>query len=140
MRHIRWCITISMLRIKIIYHQGKKNSLADGLSRIKSNNQNINENKSTIEISNKKEVSSQEGKNKDLGNKDNEKPENKDIKKSENLYKNDNLKISNIKISKINLDKKIKNFKIISNLKISKEKERKVYRRSKNHYILNLKI
>jgi len=59
----------------------KKNSHADALSRIKSNNQNINENKNTIEISNKREVSSQEGKNKDLENKDNEKPENKDIKK-----------------------------------------------------------
>ena len=52
MRHIRWCITISMIRIKIIYHQCKKNSLVDALSRIKSNNRNIN-NKSKIEISKK---------------------------------------------------------------------------------------
>eukprot|EP00833_Pecoramyces_ruminatium_P017519 jgi/Orpsp1_1/1191551/evm.model.d7180000086902.1 len=47
MRHIRWCLTISMLRIKIIYEEGKKNSLADALSRIKPmdnsliNNKNI---------------------------------------------------------------------------------------------------
>jgi len=124
MRHIRWCITISMLRIKIIYHQGKKNSLADALSRIKSNNQNINDDQRTIELSNKREVTSQEGKNMDLENKDTEKPENEDTKKSENFNKNENLKISNIKFSKINLDKKIKNFKIISNLKISREKAR----------------
>jgi len=44
--------------------------------------------------------------------------------KSENFNKNENLKISNVKYSKINLDKKIKNFKIISNLKISREKSR----------------
>ena len=33
-RHIRWCITISMLRIKILYEPGKGNALVDALSRL----------------------------------------------------------------------------------------------------------
>jgi len=33
-RHIRWCITISMLRIKILYEPGKRNVMADALSRL----------------------------------------------------------------------------------------------------------
>ena len=68
------------------------------------------------EISKNKEVSSQEGKNKDLRK--------KDIKKSKNFNKSEKLKISNAKIPKINLDNKIENFKIISNLKILREKAR----------------
>jgi len=32
MRHIQWCITISMLKIKILYKPGKRNYLANTLS------------------------------------------------------------------------------------------------------------
>ena len=42
LRHIRWCITISMLRIKILYEQEKRNYLADALSRIKIKDDNFN--------------------------------------------------------------------------------------------------
>jgi len=49
-RHIRWCITISMLRIKILYEPGKRNYLADALSRIK-----INDNKMDIKNNPNKE-------------------------------------------------------------------------------------
>ena len=35
--HIRWCMTISMLWIKILYKPGKRNYLADALSIIKIN-------------------------------------------------------------------------------------------------------
>jgi len=53
MRHMRWCITISMLRIKIMYEPGKRNYLADALSRIKiSDKNNIIGIKENIENSN----------------------------------------------------------------------------------------
>jgi len=90
----------------------EKNSC--GINFIRPNKNN--EENSIKEISKKKEVSSQEGKNKDLRK--------KDIMKSKNFNKSEKLKISNAKIPKINLDNKIKNFKIISNLKISREKAR----------------
>jgi len=54
-KHIRWCINISILKIKIIYHQSKKKKFSDILSIIKSNNQHDIENKSNIEISKNKE-------------------------------------------------------------------------------------
>ena len=47
-RHIRRCITISTLRIKILYEPGKRNYIADSLFRIK-----INENKQDIKNNNK---------------------------------------------------------------------------------------
>ena len=50
MRHIRWCITISMLRIKILYEPGKRNNLADALSRIKISETNkVDKNNSQIQ-------------------------------------------------------------------------------------------
>ncbi|OUM57202.1 hypothetical protein PIROE2DRAFT_65137 [Piromyces sp. E2] len=59
MRHIRWCILISMLRIKIQYEPGKKNSLADALSRIQKLSEpeetTINENKNKSETNKNKE-------------------------------------------------------------------------------------
>ncbi|KAG4085522.1 hypothetical protein H8356DRAFT_1363896 [Neocallimastix lanati (nom. inval.)] len=87
------------------------------------------ENNSIKEIYKNKEVPSQEGKNKDIRK--------KDIKKSENFNKSEKLKISNTKIPKINIDNKIENFKIISNLKILREKARyiedpKIMENSKN--------
>jgi len=42
MRHIRWCIKISMLRIKFVYEPGKRNCLADALSRIRNRDRELN--------------------------------------------------------------------------------------------------
>ena len=33
-RHARWCINLSMLKVVVKYEPGKKNALADSLSRI----------------------------------------------------------------------------------------------------------
>jgi len=66
-RHIRWCITISMLRIKILYEPGKRNALADALSRL-----NLQENKilkiedKTNPMENKMDAMDSDKKNKNL--------------------------------------------------------------------------
>ena len=103
----------------------EKNSC--GINFIRPNKNN--EENSIKEISKKKEVASQEGKNKDLRK--------KDIMKSKNFNKSEKLKISNAKIPKVNLDNKIENFKISSKLKILREKARyienpKIMENSKN--------
>jgi len=129
LRHIRWCILISMLKIKILYEPGKKNSLADALSRIKRLNEDIN--KTAHKIINTEPGQMEENKNKNI---EQNLKDNIDIKsKIEEINELDeskkmdcdSRKDKNIAIKEKNFSiKKIKNFsdKISKISKISKNK------------------
>ena len=140
LRHIRWCILISMLKIKILYEPGKKNSLADALSRIKRLNEDIN--KTAHKIINTEPGQMEENKNKNI---EQNLKDNIDIKsKIEEINELDeskkmdcdSRKDKNIAIKEKNFSiKKIKNFsdKISKISKISKNKNmRENYRYIEN--------
>ena len=139
MRHIRWCILISMLRIKIIYEPGKKNSLADALSRIKNSdegkdilvNKNDNNNPGQLPKNEK------ENKGKLKGNTINKETLPQTIKKGSKFKKKDSC----IKEYK-NFAFKVKNFSIIKTKNFSNENS-KIYEnknlREINGYIENFK-
>ena len=129
LRHIRWCILISMLKIKILYEPGKKNSLADALFRIKRLNEDIN--KTAYKIINTEPGQMEENKNKNIEQdlKDNIDIKSKieEINELEESKKMDcdSRKDKNIAIKEKNFSiKKIKNFsdKISKISKISKNK------------------
>jgi len=112
MRQIRWCITISMLRIKILYEPGKRNCLADALSRIKITTENVaqedKENKENLD--NEKTKLDIKIKNE----------ENKNLIKTNTPQINSTLKTKNISYLKI----KNKNLEIINFSKFQKLREK----------------
>ena len=117
-RHVKWITEFSILKIKVLYEEGRRNVVADALSRLHSNNEKYiikNIKNDDKHIKNKNKRNNIKNYNKDVFNQViNNEIQNCEIKNNEEIRNKKNTKINKIKelVDEIKINSNNENYKM----------------------------